>query len=185
VRPKSGYQSDWVGSFAVAGWNPGTQRITLGANPTGVIAIGDRVVGRWDIGGVSTSIEVTATGVGANWVDIDSNPGAVMTAASNITPGGPLWQPMRDAIGACFDSLGGWPSFDPLLPRYPAHDYTLTGWVYRSDLIAAVEAIPGVQAVTLTTPAADQVGTSNPAVAPGQTDGYTLNPFFAITWVAI
>lgn len=151
VRPRPGYEADWVCpavplAVAAGSVNP---RVQLDASPVGVIVTGDRIVLPHAAGAVVQRTECEVSGVGANWVEITTWPGAP-SVGEDVYPGGPLYQPVADAVAEVFDRLGTWPSSDPDKPRFPPHETELPGWLYLSDVVSELESVDGVESCAVT-----------------------------------
>ena len=75
------------------------------------------------------------------------------------------WSDLRTAIFAYFDSLGPGDTTPPR--RWPSEDNGARATVYRSALVAAAMAVPGVLSASVTTPGTDVAPTAKVVVTLG------------------
>lgn len=155
VTPMEGYDPDWTGALTTAAGCTATD-INTTTDPTlNGVTSGMRVV-----------IEVGASPVGEQRIVDVVGPGnkftvteafsAVPGAALTVYPGGPLWEPIREAVEDLFDTLGPSRSASPsTTERVPSPRSQFHSYLFRSDLIRAVDAVSGVMGVALVAPAVD------------------------------
>lgn len=184
VVARPGWGPDWTypafaATVAIGSAEP---RVQLSADPTGAIEAGQHVVVRMTDGVSCFRVQLEVVAVGANYVDTEGWPaGYTPVVGDDLVAGGPLWQPIQDAIRAHFLTLGPW-AIDPALvgaapvlhrQRYPDPDSEGPPGVYVSDLLAAIDNLPGTSHVEWTqywrdggaaTPAADIAEVLDPTV---------------------
>lgn len=111
VLPRVGYEPDWnAAPFSVpASPASSTTRIYVVLSPAGIVEVGDRVLVPLTVAGRARLHEAKVTALGTGGVpyflDVETMPAAPVTSAA-IYSGGPLAQPIIDAIDALFDALG-------------------------------------------------------------------------------
>jgi hypothetical protein len=133
---RSGFEFDWAGSRVV---QAGATTTRLPLDSVADLAVGDRIV----VGLEQREIASIAGGA----VVVGEAFSAAPAATTVVRPGGPLWQPVADAVQAFFHGL------DPLQK------------LYRNALEAAA-AVEGVLSQTVVTPVLDQVLVDDPAAGP-------------------
>lgn len=157
VRPKPGYEADWVSPLVMLNVDstvPAALRVNLDADPQPYIRAGDRVV--FYCGATGATEQETVVSVGANYVILDEWPEyGDPVVASDVYPGGVLWQPVYDAVLALHDALGPGSSDTAGIERWPIEGFERPSTVNLSDLYAAVDNVPGVGSSVWTAPAAD------------------------------
>ena len=167
IRPQLGYEKDWTGSIGVASCIAPYLHVDLDADPTGTVAIGDRVVCQVTAGLITEQREVVE--VGANYVKVKSPFSGTIAGTTTMYPGGPQWQAVHDAIEEVFALVGPSASTDATRPRFPEVSRVMHSTLFLSDLYAAIDGITGVQSSRITTPAADVTNAVAPAAAIGWT----------------
>lgn len=182
VTPQAGYEPDWTGALVTAAGCT-TTSIVCTADPATVgVAAGKRIVLPVTIAGKRTTQQRTVSDVnsGTKTITVSEAFGAAPSATEDITPGGPAWQPVYDAVADCFDTLGPARSTDSEAPRWPSWIGDRPSRLFVSDLYHAADAAEGVAGVSVTTPAANQ----DPTVDPHDTTIplLVLNPEILITW---
>lgn len=184
VRPRQGYEPDWYGPLipiAVVSTVAGSMRVNLDADPRPYISIGDRVVFYCNILAPVTEQEFVRE-VGADYVILREWPeGGDPAAGSDIMEGGPLWQPVMNAIREVFDGLGPATSSTAGKERWPVEEYERPSTIFLSDLYHAVDSVEGVASSDWSAPAADQARTE-PAADP--ITMWVIDPNLLITWPA-
>jgi len=160
VIAKPGYEQDWTNgtdSFDVDGCSADKMTLTLGVDPTGVIEVGDRIVGFSGAGLLAEERIVDAVyPAPTNAVHVSRPFTSLVAITTTITPGGPLWQPVRDAIADVFEALGPSASSTAGKDRYPLVETGIMPPHLRlQDLYSAIGAVEGVESCLITTPASD------------------------------
>lgn len=182
VTPRAGYEADWTGSLTTASGSSATVIVCTADPAEAGVATGMRIVLPVTIAGKRTTQQRTVSGVNsaAKTITVSQAFGAAPVAGENITPGGPAWQPVYDAIAACFDMLGPARSTDPEAPRWPSWLGNWPSRLFVSDIYRAVDGAEGVAGCSVIQPAADQ----DPSVDPHDTmiPQLVLNPEVLISW---
>ncbi len=160
VRAEPGYEQDWTNgtdSIDVASTSADKKTVFLDADPTGTIEVGDRVIGYSGAGLVAEQrIVDVVTGAPTNSVHVTVAFSAALAGTTVLTPGGPLWQPVRDAIQDVFDVLGPSGSSTAGKPRFPpVESGELPPHLRLQDLYSAIGAIEGVESCLISDPASD------------------------------
>ncbi len=157
LKPRVGYEPDWVGSFTTNGV-PTTTRIFVSATPVGTIEVGDRVLVPIVVGSTALLVQAKTTAVTATYVDVEAGVLPVAPAAGvAIRPGGPLVEGSMDAIDELFDSLG--PGVSVGLTTYTRHPAPGEDWDDKlrvNHLIGSLLAVEGMLDSSVTAPASDQ-----------------------------
>jgi uncharacterized phage protein gp47/JayE len=142
VRPMLGYEMDWTGTFTVTSCSPTYTRLSLSASPIGTIEVGDRIVGQFIGSPISPWEQRIVTAVTASYVDVSAPfTGEIV---GDIFPGGPLWQPVVDAVLGVYGLIGPSSSSDPTVPRFPLASQEANSTLCISDLYAAIDSVGGV-----------------------------------------
>lgn len=180
ITTADGYGPDWTGTLTE---DPGVvsnnTRVYTTANPNTVgLTSGMRVVIRVAATPNFHEQRVVDT-VYADGFDVTVPLSDIPANNSTIYSGGPVWQDTADAIDAVFDGLGPAESTDSGRQRYPSDRGDNPSALYLSDLYAAVNAVEGIVACTITTPAADTPRTDDPGVQPKLT---MFTGWLEITW---
>ena len=159
VEPRLGWEPDWSGdaSFIVDAGST-TTTVAVTSSPVGTIEVGDRVLIPITSAGRPALVQRTAVAVGATTIGLDSALPAAPSAGAVVRTGGPLAQPVIDAIDAYFDGLG--PGvYDPITgatwARHPDPAISGDDEVKLNALVAAVMAITGVFDVAFSVPLLD------------------------------
>jgi hypothetical protein len=179
VRPMAGYEPDWpLGSaIGVTSCSTPFTRVYLDTSPVGIVEIGDRVVCKVGVG--LTAEQRTVTAVNAAHVEVSAPFSGTIAGTTTMYPGGPLWQPVFDAIEGVLDGIGPSDSNTTTVPRFPPSSDTLNSTLCLSDLYAAIDGVEGVRSSRITAPAADVTN----IVAPAAAITYTaLDPNVSILW---
>ncbi len=167
VRPKPGYEPDWYGpvvDFNVTGSVVGTRRVNLDADPTTYIFPGDRVI--LYCGADSAAEQEWVESVGANYIILREWPeNGTPVIGTDVLEGGPLWQPVYDAIMELHDGLGPMTSTTASKQRWPIEEVERPSTVFLSELYYCVNAIEGVDSSDWNAPAADVTMTGAAAAA--------------------
>lgn len=164
ITPKLGYEPSWTGALTTdTDPTPAANRFKTTTDPTivlgsGAAAVGKRVVVPVVIGGARTTQERVVSSVDSTTkiVIASEDFGAVPAASETVTPGGPLWQPARDAVQAVFDNLGPARETTGNAPRRPSWLGEHPSKLWLSDLMRAVDSVTGVHGVTISAPATNQ-----------------------------
>ncbi len=161
VTPMTGYSPDWVGTLTTAAGTTATSIVTT-ANPATVgLVAGMRVV--IEVGAFSIGEERIVDTVNALGFTVTEAFSAVPAVPTTVYPGGLLWQPIRDAMEALFDTLGPARSSAPgTSERMPLPRTSWHSELYLSDIFRAADGVEGVLGVGITAPAADIDPTSAP-----------------------
>jgi len=153
VFPVAGYESDYTFSTAnhiAAGPAPTTTVFYTTGTPT--IEEGDRAILIYDDGdGVRHTIQRTVSDVdaGTKKVTISEALDEPPLVGSYVYPGGPLWQPIYDAICSEFSKLGTANCTDTRSQRYPYYNTEgCNSTIYASQIYQAIEEIPGTNGAT-------------------------------------
>lgn len=182
VTPKAGYEPDWTGSLETAAGCTTTAIVCATDPALAGVAAGKRIVLPVTIAGKRTTQQRTVSEVnsGTKTITVSQAFGAAPAASEDITPGGPAWQPVYDAIAACFDTLGPARSTDPEAPRWPSWLGDRPSRLFVSDIYHAADAAEGVAGCSVTAPATNQ----DPTVDPHDTTipQLVLDPEVLITW---
>lgn len=156
VKPEIGYEADWSGTNMITDWpTPPTTTNFLVAGTIN-FSVDDRIaVNIEDFVGNDIWEQVTVTSIVGNMVTVDPALSTAPLDGVAIWPGGPLWQPIHDAIVAefaklgpakCIETTGDDSLRSPRLPYYNSNDGgDCTIW--SSKLHEAIEAIPGTNGV--------------------------------------
>lgn len=157
VVPKTGYEPDWTatGGYLTVAALTTAEKVYYTGSPTG-LAVGDRVVCAISTvtGGYEQRI-VRSLDLTAKWVTVSPPFSATPATGSYMYPGGPLWQPVFDAILGVFYVLGASHSTDLPRPRWPPPSDGANARLSLADIYHAVESVPGVLASGVVTPASD------------------------------
>ena len=157
VRPSPGYEADWTSPgvmLAVLSTVPAALRVNLDADPRPHITAGNRAV--FYCGATGATEQEVVREVGANYLILDEWPEYGDPAvASDVYPGGPLWQPVYDAVLGLHDALGPASSSTASIDRWPIEEYERPSTVHLSDLYTATDSVPGVASSVWTAPVAD------------------------------
>lgn len=159
VEPRLGWEPDWSGSASfVVDAGSTTTSVTVTSSPVGTIEVGDRVLVPVTSAGRPTLIQRTAVSVGATAIGLDSALPAAPSAGAVVRTGGPLAQPLIDAIDAYFDGLG--PGvYDPITGaiwvRHPDPAVSGDDEVKLNALVVAAMAVTGVFDVAFSVPLLD------------------------------
>lgn len=190
VRPRPGYKPDWYGPLVAAtvvSTVPASRRVNLDTDMTPYIEPGDRVVFMCAPGTPMTEQEVvrsiTSSGGGAtSYIILQEWPerGDPING-TDLMQGGPLYEPVMDAVTAVFEALGTASSSTAGFDRWPIEEYERPSTLYLSDLYHAVDSVSGVSSSLWSAPAADVA-----RVEP-QADPITMtviDPNLIVTWPA-
>jgi uncharacterized phage protein gp47/JayE len=132
------YDFDWEDSTPpiVASWNAGTRTLTLTLDRPATLKAGDRVILSTALGTgeqyVVESLPVTAT-----QLVLEDAPAAPPLAADLVYSGGPLVDPVRDALLAHINGLG---TANPDTHRYGSWE----GSIRPAAIMRVASAVPGV-----------------------------------------
>uniref|UniRef100_A0A6M3IXP2 Putative baseplate protein n=1 Tax=viral metagenome TaxID=1070528 RepID=A0A6M3IXP2_9ZZZZ len=174
VTPQTGYGPDWTITGASMTINAvGTTGDRLAVDYAGGtiagLAVGDRIVcavGTVEGGYEQRIIRSAVMGAAAGTITVSPPFSAVPTGASVVRAGGPLWQPVFDAVLAVFYGLGTSSSNDADKPRFPTEADGCPSTLYLSDIYHAGESIEGVLAVNVSNPVADVTNVRAPMALP-------------------
>lgn len=157
VTPGEGYEPDWTGTITTSGVSTTTTLSCASSSTYDTIEIGDRVVVQSTVSGRTRLEQRTVVGKAGLVLSLDPSEPllASQPTGSTVWPGGPLVQPLIDAIDNFFDALG--PGDAPTPSRYPALDVTGDAVLRVAKLEAAICAVTGVLDVAISAPAANVV----------------------------
>lgn len=142
ITPDTGYEWDWTttSSWTVSTWTPGTKKLVWNTTlPSGVVA-GVRLC----VNGEYCVVD----SVGADYTILDRLLEGSIAGGETIYPGGPLTEPIQEAIRDYMDSLG--PS------KQLWYDHEQTDWedsVKHSKLLKAIMSVDGVLDSEIVSPA--------------------------------
>lgn len=166
VQPGLGFEPDWIGTAALRTSSPVStaSRLQL-ANQSDLskFQLGDRVVVPVLIDGRERSEQRRVTAIvdaGSNdyRLDLDvalSSVPQVGVTTLDITPGGPLYEPIVESLQALFDSLGAGDTVPP--SRWPRVDDQYPAQLPLIDIGVAVRVVSGTVNARVITPTEDQV----------------------------
>lgn len=149
VTPAPNYEADWAGSYTL---DAGSTKsvLVLTAAPAN-IEIDDRVLVFVASGLIPGLYERRVSAKGALTITLDEDLPAAPASGGMVDPGGPLMQPILDAINALFDKLG--PGDPGGYARFPAAGEAWE-WVLRPELLsAAALGVTGCEGCEVTSPA--------------------------------
>lgn len=160
ITAERGYERDFVGGPYAIGTGSTTTRIVVTTAPTAV-EVGDRVqvqlflAGRWSVFHMTVAGTKTTS---PYHIDLEEPlPIAPVDTDPDVLSGGPLVEPVRDAVLGIFDRLG--PSARSgsswVFERHPLPTEAWSDTLTRAALIEALMAVPGVGNVVVTTPSSD------------------------------
>jgi len=164
VRPKPGYEPDWYSpapAATVVSTTPASRRVDLDTDMTPYIDVGDRIAffcGVQDTTEQEIVQEVGAPGGGGalGYVILREWPEAGDPQnATDVLPGGPLWQPAHDAIVAVHEALGPASSSTVGIDRWPIEEFERPSALNFSTLHRVLDNLTGVESCAWTQPTAD------------------------------
>lgn len=155
VTPGEGYEPDWTGTITTSGVSTTTTLSCAASSTYDTIEIGDRVLVQSTVAGRTRLEQREVSGKSGTTLTLDEALLASPSTGSTVWPGGPLAQPLIDAIDEYFDALG--PGDLSGGTRYPAMDVTGDAVLRVAKLEAALCAVTGVLDVSISAPAANVV----------------------------
>lgn len=170
ITASPGYEADWSDSYTADTDTSTTSEIAIDEAPD-AIEIGDRVLLQTDT--ISPRLwQRTVVGklTSPDRIVLDEDLPESVTDGSTVLPGGPLAQPIIDAISALFDDLG--PGDTDPATRYPTPGEAHSDLLALARIDAVVMGVKGVLNVDITAPASDQSPASLTRLKIGE---FTLN----------
>lgn len=151
VRPHPGYEPDWSGSYTTHGTQASASQVKLTAVPD-AIELGDRVLVK---AGTSAPRLYQRTVIGklaGEILVLDEALPVAPTASESLVAGGPLVDPILEAIESLFDAFGPGDSSPP--SRWPGTD-VWPATLRHALVIDTLMDLGGIETVTVTAPASD------------------------------
>lgn len=150
ITPRVGAEPDWT-----TGANPSrfeidaastTTRVTVTADPTSTIDVGDRVLIPTEVGGRKKTVQRVVTATSATYLDLDEAVEAAPVAGDFVYAGGPIAQDVLDAIEALLDDLGpGVFTSGVEFVRFPGSSVSAPGSLRNGRVVAVCMAVEGVE----------------------------------------
>lgn len=148
VTPGAGYEPDSDTDFLTHASTPcTTTRLYTSAAVSGY-DVGDRIAVPVTVGGITTRYERTLSIITSTYVEVSEELPDAPGVAVQIRSGGPLWQPLYDALLAVVDNLG--PGDTTPATRYPPSSVAYPSELYESAVLAAGMDVAGVTTLTAT-----------------------------------
>lgn len=148
------YGADFAVQFTATGM-PSASKINLGADPTGIILIGHRVIFNVQVGAIWYPEIREVSNVGNPWIEV-SEPFSSAThdpVANGVKPGSAGAEAQLEALLDLFDSLT--PGDTITGTRRPEVDPDNPTDLLIADIIDSLQSLPSVANVSVTTPALD------------------------------
>lgn len=155
IAPRVGAEPDWT-----TGANPSrftidtgstTSRVTVTADPTSTIDVGDRVLIPTEVGGRKKTVQRVVTATSATYIDLDEAVEAAPVAGDYVYAGGPIAQDVLDALETLLDDLGpGVFTSGIEFVRFPGSSVSAPGSLRNGRVVAACMALEGVEDATVT-----------------------------------
>jgi uncharacterized phage protein gp47/JayE len=156
--------------------------IKCDVDPTQVEA-DDRIVIPIGASSETQQREVLSVNHGAKEITVKTAFSAAPAPNMSIKSGGPLWQPVRDAIAAAFTEKGPARVSTATYSRYPEWQDESPSKLYVSDIKGKIELVPGAIGVNVSAPTTDHDLTV--AIGAADIELLTLAPNVAITFVSV
>jgi hypothetical protein len=152
------YDFDWTTSFTVSSWDAGSKKITAtGTLPATLKTYFDaNGSARLYLNGEVLTVATMQSGASPTWVTVEETPASTPANPDVVYPGGPLSQPVLDAITDVFDGLGP--------AKGTAYDRNQVGWedtLWKSRLYEAVMGVDGVRRCDVNIPVSDVTPTDH------------------------